>query len=608
MRHLGYARLLALLALASCKDDAGTQSAEDKLAAASPVRTASEPSATSAPSDTGEQNDSGVDLKQRPLRNKLANIPPQCFTRTQDPSGEIQNPCYVCHAEADVPNYQSQPENQLSYAFPSVKRTPKIKNNWSNLFQDRSATALAIPDEEILAYVRQDNYHNVSGGIDLTQRLTNLPKRWDLNGDGRWNGYIPDAGFQFDDQGFDHVGQGAQSHETGWRVFAYAPFPGAFMPTNGSFDDVLIRLPEAFRQREDGTFDDAIYTVNLAIVESLVRRADIEIDASDETRLNVDLDRNGKLGSATRVVYDWAPLQKRSMSYVGRARIEQEAGSVHAAKGLFPEGTEFLHSVRYLDVVDSADTAADGGNARGSARPAARMKELRYARKLRWETYSDLKQQAFLEGKEKTLSPDAPEQYYGDPERGLQSKLGWRYQGFIEDKTGRLRPQTQEESQFCLGCHGGLSATDDTIFSWSRKLSSGPARGYYHWGDQPFKGQPDPLRRDGKPEFAMYLQNNHAGDEYRENTEVSERFFDDKGKPRTAAFEALKTDLASLLLPSRERALQLDKAYLSIVRDQSFSKGRDPSLRPAQNVWQEITQDESTGIKQPAPTPRLAVR
>src|SRR3546814_10725129 len=38
------------------------------------------------------------------------------------------------------------------------------------------------------------------------------------------------------------------------------------------------------------------------------------------------------------------------MHYVGRARREQDAGRVHAAAGLFPEGTEFLHSVRYLDI------------------------------------------------------------------------------------------------------------------------------------------------------------------------------------------------------------------------------------------------------------------
>ena len=280
---------------------------------------------------------------------------------------------------------------------------------------------------------------------------------------------MPDAAFHFDAEGFDRDGQGQTS---GWRAFTYAPFPGSFMPTNGSFDDVLIRLPAAFRQGEDGTPDLAVYKVNLAIVESLVRRRDVTIDRVDERALKIDLDRNGTLGNATRVVYDWEPLKQRFMSYAGRARLEQAAGRVYAAAGLFPEGTEFLHSVRYLDV-----------GAGGLVSAAARMKELRYSRKRLWQNYSDLRQMALLEAKEAALSPDRPEQYRGDPEHGMESKLGWVYQGFIEDKSGRLRPQTREESQFCLGCHGGLSATEDTIFSLPRKLDGGVSHGWGYWAN-----------------------------------------------------------------------------------------------------------------------------
>jgi hypothetical protein len=538
------------------------------------------------------RDDSGVDLKLRPVKNKLANIPPQCFTRTRDDDGTMQNPCYVCHADAAEPNFQSQPENQLAYAFPSLQRSGKVTNEWRNLFIDRAAAIAAIADDDALRHVRQDNYRDARGRIDLAARLARVPRNWDIDGDGRWGGYVPDAAFDFDAAGFDRTADG---RATGWRAFAYFPFPGAFMPTNGAFDDVLIRLPAPFRERADGTPDQRIYGINLAIVESLVRRADIAIDATDEMALGVDLDRDGRLATATRVVHDWAPLQKRFMSYVGRARAEQEAGRVHAADGLFPEGTEFLHSVRYLDV------AADG-----SVVPAPRMKELRYSRKQRWVTYSSLRQQAMHESKEATLSPDEPEQYLGNPERGMQSRLGWVYQGFIEDRKGRLRPQTQEESRFCIGCHGGLSATDDGIFSFSRKLDRGAACGWYHWGERPFHGLPDPLRADGKPEFATYLLNNMAGDEYRANDELRARFFDAQDRPRPAAFATLGSDLSILMLPSRERALALDKAYLAIVREQSFVQGRDAVLHPTENVWREIGQDAPTGIATPLPAPRLA--
>jgi hypothetical protein len=54
-------------------------------------------------------------------------------------------------------------------------------------------------------------------------------------------------------------------------------------------------------------------------------------------------------------------------------------------------------------------------------------------------------------------------------------------------------------------------------------------------------------------------------------------------------------DLAWALAPSRGRALALDKAYLAIVREQSFTKGRDAMLQPATRVHDKIT-DEKTGL------------
>jgi len=114
------------------------------------------------------------------------------------------------------------------------------------------------------------------------------------------------------------------------------------------------------------------------------------------------------------------------------------------------------------------------------------------------------------------------------------------------------------------------------------------------------------LRKDGKPEFATYLLNNQAGDEYRANDEVRARFFDEKGQPKADAFDALKKDLSTLMLPSAQRALALNKAYQLIVQEQSFAKGRDAVLHPAQNVWKEVEQNELTGINTPLTAPRLA--
>jgi hypothetical protein len=533
------------------------------------------------------QDDGGVDLSRRELSNSLAYVPPQCFTRTQDKPGQTaQNPCYVCHAEAREPNFLHQPELQLSYALPQVRAGKGIVNDWTNLFQDRRDAIAKITDSDMLDYVQTDNYHDESGGIALAARLKDLPEKWDINKNKVWNGYTPDAWFNFNAQGFDMSPQGSLS---GWRTYSYYPFPGAFLPTNGSFDDVLIRLPTAFRKNAQGQEDISVYTVNLAIVEALMRRRDIAIDAVDEKALGLDVDHDGKLGKAVRVAFDWDPVKGRNMSYAGQAAAEQKAGKVHLAAGLFPEGTEFLHSVRYLDVVDDKNVA-----------PARRMKELRYARKHYWMSYSDLSHRAIIENKEDALNPDRPAMFDGNAETGLDNAMGWTYQGFIEDKRGALRPQTQEETTYCMGCHGRISVTDDSIFSFSRKISGGDAHGWQHWLAQYKTALPDPVTLKGHPEYATYLRNNHAGDEFRANDEVQARFFDAKGEPRQAAFEALGKDINTLLLPSAKRALTLDKAYQLIVREQSFIKGRDPVVTPAKNVYREIGLDESTGITAPA--------
>lgn len=550
------------------------------------------------------EDDAGIDLHGRRLDNRIAYIPPQCFTRTRTEGGQgsvsAQNPCYVCHAEAPEPNQASQPELQTAYQFPQLRSGPTVANPWTNLFVDRRPEAADIDDTAVARYVALDNYANGRGEPALLARLRHLPTAWDADGDGRWGGYLPDAYFHFDAQGYDRSPAGAA---TGWRAFAYHPLPGAFMPTNGSFDDVAIRLPAAFRQDEAGHEDLDVYAVNLATVEALITRHDVAIDPVDERVLGVDLDHDGRLGMAQRVAYDWAPLQGRTMSYVGRARTEQAEGRVHLAAGLYPEGTEFLHSVRYLQVL-----------ADGSVVPAPRMKELRYARKQAWRSYSALRHMAHIEAREQTLKPDRAETFAGDAEHGLSNPQGWVYQGFIEDRAGRLRPQTFEETVYCMGCHTGLSTTEDGSFALPRKRSDGAARGWTAWSSAGAAGAaraahvplPDPLRTDGLPEFTSYLRANRAGDEFRANAEVSARFFDANGQERPEAFAALQRDVSTLLLPSAERAKALNKAYWLLVREQSFRAGRSGLLAPTDHVHAEIRQDESTGIETPLAAPRLA--
>lgn len=519
------------------------------------------------------------------ITNRSAYIPPQCYTQTRDDDGasaRIHNPCYVCHGAGRTPNKLNDTSLQLAYSLPA----PALTNPWTNLFVDRRTRIDEQSDESILQYVRSDNYHDTDGGLTLARRLDNLPEAWDRDGDRHWDGYVPDAYFHFDADGFDHRPDGSYS---GWRAFLYYPFPGTFWPTNGSTDDVLIRLPAAFQQNKDGQFDPQIYRINLAIVEALSKREDVAIDPVDETLLQVDLNKDGSLASADHIAFDWAPTQGVYMSYVGRAGNLQQHGEVHLAAGLLPEGTEFLHSVRYLDI-----------NAEDEAQLAPRMKELRYARKTSWYTYSELGQIAQRENRERALDENALHHVPGDMERGLFTQ-GWVYQGFIEDRDGALRPQSDEETLFCMGCHGGVSATTDTVFSFARKFPSDSSygRGWQYWTQQGLRGVAEPLRRDGLYEYSEYLRNNGSGNELRANDEVQERFFDSVGQLSADAITHLHDDIGALLLPSPARALMLNKAYRTIVEDQNYTAGRDALPEPATHVWKEVEQGAPTGIETP---------
>jgi hypothetical protein len=371
-------------------------------------------------------------------------VPPQCYTKTQDASGKAHNPCFTCHVDTPPPNYIKDGELQLGYSF----GPPALQNRWTNLFVDRSAAVAAITDDEITAYVRQDNY---SG---LLSSFAAPPSAWDRNHDGQFTGFVPDAAYRFDADGFDRKADGSL---TGWRAYTSFPVPGGFWPTNGSFGDAMIRLPEIFRQDAAGKSSRDAYIANLAIVESLIARHDVTIPELDERALDVDLDGNGKLGTAKLARYRWAP-GGGGMTYAGKAKAQQ----AQLAAGLFPEGTELLHSLRYLDVKD------------GQVVPAARMKELRYMRKSKWLSFGYLENQAMREAREKAESPKKRRVMLGDAEHGISNGAGWRLQGFIEDAQGALRPQTLEEHAFCIGCHSGVGATDDSVFSFGRKLTGEP--------------------------------------------------------------------------------------------------------------------------------------
>ncbi len=538
-------------------------------------------SSDNKPSFKSKQNTSAILTSKQIINNKSAYITSQCYTKTKDSDGALHNPCMNCHVNSKRPNYMDDWDLQEALPFNEYSKI----NRFSNLFKDRTPQVEAMSDEEILNYIRTDNYKR-DNQIILAQQLKNLPSTWDFNNNQKWDGYMPDCYFNFDNEGFD---KNEKDEFTGWRAFGYYPFLGTFWPTNGSTDDVLIRLSKPFQQF-DGKFDKTTYKVNLAIVEAMIKETNITIEEVDESLWGVDLNRNNKLDNAKQITYKWKPLNDEYISYVGDAKKLYDEGKLHIAGGLYPEETEFLHSVRYIDVNQSTQSIAI----------APRMKELRYAKKYGWNSYPQIQNGMMAELKERHDFPERLKTVLGNAEEGLDNGYGWTYQGFIEDAEGYLRPQTYEENLYCIGCHSTIGAIVDSTFVFPRKFDHQHAQmGWSHWSqlENGFKNIKEPILADGRYEYSLYLQNNHSGDEFRDNKEVMEKFFENNGTLKKAEIEKLHHDISHLIVPSATRAITLNKAYRVIVKEQSFIYGRDAHIAPTANVYKEVIIDQKTGLK-----------
>jgi len=470
--------------------------------------------------------------------NRESIIPPQCYTQTEG----VFNPCYVCHQNEQPgrENSMNDGDLQVAYSFSDVGLT----NHWRNLFEDRSERVNAIDDDEILAYIDEDNY-------------SALPGRLEAAG---FSGFIPDLAnladgpLAFDAQGFALDG-------SGWVAFNYKPLPSTFWPTNGSTDDVMIRLPETYRQTADGGYSRDVYLANLSIVEANIKGMKaITTPPIDERIVGADLDGNGSLSTARLITGIDA--------WVG-------AAADHLfLPGLYPVRTEFLHTVRYVGIEDD-----------GSIGVSRRMKEVRYMLKheLRTRPHLDELYREEAYAKDAGYLPG----YIDRADYGLDNGMGWVLSGFIEDAAGRLRFNTYEENMFCMGCHNSIGSTIDKTFSFARKID-----GAEGWGYIDLRGMPDaPSLGELKGEIASYLERVGGGGEFRSNPEMQARWFHPDGSVDADALTG--ADVYTLVTPSRERALALNKAYRTIVADQDFIFGRDATIVPPENVYEQIDNESA---------------
>ncbi|GAA5484229.1 hypothetical protein [Haloferula sargassicola] len=473
---------------------------------------------------------------KRVMFNAEAVVPPQCYTRTE----ARYNPCYVCHQDPieGRENVLADGDLQRDYAFSDTGLT----NHWRNLFEDRSERVAAASDEEILRYIRQDNYSELPGRLREAGFRGWIP---DLDG-------LESGAAAFDEHGFARDG-------SGWVAFNYKPLPSTFWPTNGSTDDVMIRLPAAYRTDAGGKPSYDVYRSNLAILEAKIKGLDhISCLPVDERSLGTDLDGDGVLGTAVRIT--------RLDSWTGAAAGE------FIDTHLYPQGTEFLHTVRYVGIGN------DGGIG-----VSTRMKEVRYLRKARAAVKAVYARRYQEEGYEKDAG-NLPN-YVGLGDSGIDNHSGWAVQGFIENAEGRLRALTFEENFSCMSCHNSIGSTIDKTFAFPRKVDG--ARG---WGYIDLKGMPDaPSKGEKTGEIATYLARVGGGSEFRNNDEMERRWFTSGRLDRQKLAGA--EDVYDLITPSRERALALNKAYRCIVEDQDFIYGKDSTITPPANVYEAIDND-----------------
>ena len=480
--------------------------------------------------------------------NEEALVPSMCYTKHDS----TYNPCYVCHQGNTLDGRANKMDDsslQNEYIFSDFAFT----NHWTNLYKDRTEKINQISDEQIDTYVNKENY------TDLIKDLKS----------NNFSGYIPDLDkFYLGSDAF--AADGFAKDGSGWVAFNYKPLPSTFWPVNGSTDDVVIRLHKDFRQDSNSQMNSEVYRFNLAIVEAAIKNLEtIEVNNLDEKVIGQDLNSDGILGIVKSI--------KRPDFYVGKA------SSTPVETFLYPLHTEFLHSVRYV-----------GSKENGDIYNAPRMKELRYMIKTR--SYKDSinpmnKQYLAIlyddEWQEKFEGNNVPS-FPSLNEKGLDNKMGWWLQGFIEDSKGDLRPQTYEETLYCMGCHTNLGSTIDQVFSFARKVD-----GKNGWGYLDLKKMIDaPNVNETEGEFLTYLKRVGGGSEFRIENDIHKKFYKN-GVLNEQKVKSLDS-IYDLITPSRESALKMNKSYKVLVESQDFIYGREGNPSVVKNVFNKVDDNTPT--------------
>ncbi len=382
----------------------------------------------------------------KPSYNEDPSIPIQCWVETNYGS---QNACKYCHTNylSDIKHGNSFPiaEDQILYNFASPNLN---KINWKNVISPQEINErlekenIKVPepnDPENLIYIRKNNWkiaflmarpygddswNNVSNAGSVFQLFPALnpedllPFTKNEPTDIERHGHIDREGFvknKYDDY-------------TGWRAVNFFPY-AIFTPLTGSVSGIYIRLPKVFMTK-NGITDIEIYKKNLDLLEKNIKN-----ESTD------------------------------SKYYYG------DASNISIKKGFYPVGTEFAHTLHYVDLNADGEvgTYLDGlyENAQKDyefpGTRSKRVKEIRYMYKWKDVDLDDIA--------EKEDEGEEIPKIIGQEGKGwIENGAGWILSAYIENRKGGLRPQTTEELLQCKGCHSSVGNTVDAVWSFQRKL------------------------------------------------------------------------------------------------------------------------------------------
>ena len=386
----------------------------------------------------------------KPSYNEEPSIPAQCWIET---GYGTQNACLYCHTDylASIEHGNAFPlgEDQVLYSFP----TPDLnKVLWRNtifpheILERLKKEKMDIPNLEDVDYVRLDNWTPA-----FTRARFNGSRQWlntgpkdfvlfpalnpnhlfPLRGQeptfGGTHGYVDSEGFVRNENGL----------VTGWRAINFFPY-GIFTPLTGSVSGIYIRLPREF-MNEGGKTSLEIYRKNLALLEANIKNR-----------------------------------KHAQTHYYG------DATEIKVKKGFFPVGAEFAHPLHYVDLKADGETGKEVDGVIGNTGQtfefpgtrSKRIKEMRYMYKWKDVGIEDIDEDAH------------PEEFViGNEGQGwVDNNAGWLLSGYIENRHGGMRAQTTEELMQCIGCHGKVGNTVDSVWSFQRKLPGDKGWGEMDYG------------------------------------------------------------------------------------------------------------------------------